>query len=196
MIRSRFLFACLFLAVGLGLLWQFYPLSDAKNRLEELPLYGPGFVGNNVPLNDFEEKAFQGVDVIKRLYRVDNENYLVTVLDGTHNRHIVHDPYYCFTGSGWEIQSKKKFYFGNDSNNGEELVLSRGTKSRAALFWFTDGKSAFSSPMEYWGKATLRRLTFGRSGNEPVLIMIQPLDSISEVNWKEVTHILGQLVLL
>ncbi len=196
MTRLKFIFTCIFLTLVLGLWWLFYPLSEAKERLEKIPLNGSGYVGNDVPLNDFEEKLFKRVSVIKRLYRIGNENYLVTFLDGTHNRSVAHDPYYCFTGSGWEIQNRKVFNFGHGKGRGEELILRRGAKDRAALFWFTDGKSAFSSPLEYWWKATLRRLTLGRSGNEPVLIMIQPLDSISQVNWKEITQILGPLILL
>jgi uncharacterized protein DUF3485 len=192
MTRSKFLMIFLFFAVALGLLWQFYPLQDAKARLNEFPLAGAGFVGNDVPLNDFEATAFNNVNVLKRIYRINNENYLLTVLDGTHNRHVVHDPYYCFTGSGWEIQKQKEFNLANGT--AEELILSRGTKHRTALFWFSDGKSAFRSPLEYWWKATLRRLTFGKSGQEPVLIMVQPLDSITQVNWKEVTRILNDLV--
>ncbi len=189
--RSTFLFVFLIIALLLGLLWQYYPLEDAKLRLEALPLIGSGFVGNNVPLNDFEEQTFKGVNVLKRVYRVNNENYLITVLDGTHNRHVVHDPYYCFTGSGWEIEKQQDVPIANGT--GKELVLRRGSKQRAALFWFSDQISPFSSPMEYWWNSTLRRLTLGRSGQEPVLIMIQPLDSLSQVNWKEVTQVISDL---
>lgn len=194
MTKSIILCVSLVCALLLGFLWQFYPLEDAKLRMEELPLLGPGYVGNNVPLNDFEEKIFKGVNVLKRIYRINNENYLITVLDGTHNRHVVHDPYYCFTGSGWEIEKQREIGLANGS--GQELVLSRGSKQRAALFWFSDGKAPFSSPMEYWGKSTLRRLSLGKTGQEPLLIMIQPLDSIAQVNWKEVTRVLNELVVL
>jgi hypothetical protein len=162
--------------------------------MDALPLSGPGYVGNNVPLNEFEEKTFKGVSVLKRIYRINNENYLITVLDGTHDRHIVHDPYYCFTGSGWEIEKQKEIPLGD--GKGTELVLHRGSKMRAALFWFSDGTIPFGSPLEYWWKSTLRRISFGKSGQEPLLIMIQPIDSISHVNWKEVTHVLNELIML
>lgn len=192
--KTLFLALTLIVAISLGLLWQFYPLTDAKSRLQALPLEGASFVGYDVPLNDFEDKNFHNVNLIKRVYRINHENYMVTVLDGTHNRHAVHDPYYCFTGSGWGIVSKNGYDFGKGV--GEELQLSRGSKSRAALFWFSDGKKIFNSPLEYWWKATLRRITLGKSGEEPVLIMIQPLDSVPKVDWSKVVPLISPLTKL
>lgn len=182
--KTTFLGICTFIAILLGLIWQFYPLIDAKNRLNILPLQGPGFAGYDEPLSDFEEQQFKNVNLLKRVYRINNDNYLVTVLDGTHNRHAVHDPYYCFTGSGWDFISKKEIDIGNGT--AEEIVLKRGVKTRSAIFWFSDGKTSFASPLEYWWKSTLRRITLGKSGEEPVLVMIQPSDSIPDVDWKKV----------
>jgi hypothetical protein len=46
-----------------------------------------------------------------------------------------------------------------------------------AIFFYSTGRTIFSNPTEYWLRATLRRWTLGRSGPEPVLIMVQSLDS-------------------
>ena len=98
------------LAICLSVFWQVYPLPDAKSALDALPLAGPGFIGQDVPLTEFELAFFRGVNVLKRVYKVDNHLYFVTVLDGTRNRHVVvHDPYYCsrerFMAKSWENMS-------------------------------------------------------------------------------------------
>src|ERR1700722_3645836 len=82
-ITQKVLWVLLAIAIFVGLIWQFYPLPDAEKRLHALPLQGPGFIGQDAPLNEFELKFFNKVNVVKRLYRVDHENYFVTVLDGT-----------------------------------------------------------------------------------------------------------------
>jgi hypothetical protein len=191
---QKFLWIALLVAIVLGLLWQLYPLADAKNRIDALPLTGKGFTGMDVPLSDFEQNFFKGVNIIKRIYRIGHENYFVTVLDGTHNRHAVHDPYYCFTGSGWIIQNKKEISLKH--GKGEQLVISKRNREKAALFWFSDGVIEYYSPLEYWWKATLRRLTLGSSSEESVLIMIQPLDTTKDVNWKNITETLKELEVL
>lgn len=182
--NSKILWILLSVAIALGLAWQFYPLPDAHKRIDDLPLSGPGFAGRDVPLNDFEETFFNGVYVLKRVYRVDGNNYFLTVLDGTHNRHVVHDPYYCFTGSGWQIDEARKIPIQNGT--AEQLLLSKGAQKKSAIFWFADGKSNFSETWKYWLTTTLRRLTFGYSGGEPVLIMLQPLDNVKDVDWSKI----------
>jgi Protein of unknown function (DUF3485) len=191
---QKILWAGLAIAILLGLIWQLYPLPDAKKRMDTLPLVGKGFVGTDVPETEFEQIFFKGVNVIKRVYRIEHANFFVTVLDGTHNRHVVHDPYYCFTGSGWTIQSKKEIPLKH--GDGEELVISKNNREKAAIFWFTDGTIVYRSPFEYWWKSTIRRLTLGRSGQESILIMIQPLDTTKDIDWKKITDILSPLVAL
>lgn len=188
---KKILWIALGIAVVLGLIWQFFPLKNAQERLARIPLSGDHFVGENVPLTDFEEKFFKNVNVLKRIYRIEGVYYFVTALDGTDNRHVVHDPYYCFTGSGWDIKSEKNIPIKNGF--AKEIIITKGAQEKAALFWFSNGKEDFTSPMRYWWDATLRRFTLGWSGEEPVLIMIQPLDSVTDVDWKKITTELAAL---
>lgn len=191
-ISQKILWIGLALAIVLGLLWQLYPLSDAQNRFDRLPLVGEGFAGEDVPLSDFEKSFFKDVNVLKRVYRIGNQTFFVTALDGTHNRHVVHDPYYCFTGSGWDIVDKKSIPLQN--GDAEEVTISRNSRDKVALFWFTNGVVEYRSPLRYWMEATLRRLTLGWSGREPVLILIQPLDTTTDVDWKKVLGTFSPLI--
>jgi Protein of unknown function (DUF3485) len=193
-VTKKVLWVCLIVAILLGFIWQLYPLQDAQARIETLPLSGHDYVGKDVPMTEFEQKFFKGVNVIKRIYRIDNYYYFITVLDGTHNRHVVHDPYYCFTGSGWDIVKKKEIPIKDGS--AEDLIISKNGREKTAIFWFSNGAENYSSPFKYWIQATMRRLTFGLSGQEPVLIMIQPLDTTTDVNWKQITDTISPILTL
>ncbi|MFA6916310.1 MAG: exosortase-associated EpsI family protein [Parachlamydiales bacterium] len=168
------LYITLALAICIALLWQFMPLQSAAARISKLPLYGPAYLGENVPLSAFEAKIFGGVDLLKRVYTVADVPYFITVIDGTRNRHVVHDPYYCFHGGGWDVIKDEPFPIAN--GDARLVSLKKGDQTQEALYWFSDGKHSFGSTYRYWWEATKRRLTFGHSGEEPVLIVVQPIE--------------------
>lgn len=188
------LWAFLIITILLGFIWQFFPLKDARQRIYALPLNGPGFEGRDLPLSPLEENFFKNVNVLKRLYVVDNQIFFVTALDGTRNRHVVHDPYYCFRGGGWEIVSEKQIPL--PRGHGNVVEITKGNEKKTAIYWFSDGKKQFTSPWTYWWEATLRRLTLGHSGPEPLLIMVQPLGDVTEVDWEKVLKTLQPVLWL
>ncbi len=174
--KELFLGIALLAAIFLGCLWQFYPLPNAKARLAKLPMNGENFKGKKVPLVDWEKQVFGKVNLLKRVYEVDGELFFLTAIDGTNNRNVVHDPLYCFKGGGWDIVSRKPFKLGA-KGEGMLVHIQKGLQQRDALVWFSDDQLRFYSVYEYWLQTMLRRLTLGRSGSEPVLIMIQPLEA-------------------
>lgn len=178
---QKILWISLFVAIALGALWQFYPLPNADQRINSLPFVGPGYRGKDVPLTAFEEEFFKGVNVIKRIYTVGNKTLFITILDGTNNRHVVHDPYFCFKGSGWNIESAETVNIPNGI--AKLLKIEKNQVKKEALFWFSDGTKNYDSPYQYWKETTLRRLSLGKSGPEPVLIIVQPIEEGS-LNWK------------
>lgn len=191
--RRSWLWGLLILALILGLIWQFYPLPNAAQRFEHLPLFDKGFAGRNIPLNEFEKNFFKNVTVMKRLYTVGDQRLFITALDGTRNRHVVHDPYYCFRGGGWEIMSEEAVTL--PKGEAKLLTLTREEKTQPALYWFSDGSTQYTSPMKYWWQATLRRLSLGASGPEPVLIIVQPIDG-QELDWKALFKTFPELLAL
>lgn len=176
--QKIWIFLCL--AVILGALWQFVPLQDAANRLEKLPLEGLGYRGKSLPLNETEQQFLNKVNVLKRTYAVNGQSFLVTVVDGTNDRHVVHDPYFCFRGTGWKILKEENLALNRGSAT--KITLKKNDSFREALFWFTDGQKQFSSPLRYWVETSLRRLTLGASGGEPVLVVVQAPED-QDVNW-------------
>ncbi len=190
--RQLILWLSLGLAVALGILWQFVPLPDAKQRMNSLPLYGPGFVGRDVPLSGWEVDFFKDVNVLKRIYRVGKQTLFITALDGTRNRHAVHDPLYCFRGGGWEVAEQESLPIA-DGGSIALVKLKKDGKEQDALYWFSNGKTHYDKPLEYWWQATFRRLTLGASGAEPILVMVQPIDD-TPLNWKEILQAFPQIL--
>jgi hypothetical protein len=179
---SRYLWLGLVFTIALGFTWQFFPISDAKQRLLQFPLKGSNFSGVNVPLTPFESQFFQQINILKRIYTVSNQTFFIYALDGTHNRHLVHDPFYCFRGAGWEVVHQTPFQIPGGTAN--LVKLSKNGQVKETLYWFSDGFSHYKFPLRYWWQTTLRRLTLGLSGEEPVLIVIQPIEGVS-LDWKQ-----------
>lgn len=187
------LLSFLSLVIVIGIIWQFFPLTNAQARLDKIPLSGPDFSGENIPVTPQELEYLPHVNIIKRLYTVGDEKYFIYVLDGTANRHAVHDPTYCFAGGGWTVINTQDIPFQNGSAS--IYTLQKGDQTRRVLLWFTNGKTVFASPWRYWWETTLRRLTLGSYGQEPVLVVVQPLTP-GEKNWKEFFDQFPQIILI
>jgi hypothetical protein len=177
----KLLWLGLALAVGLGLLWQFFPLPDAQDRVAALPKSGIGYTSQDLPLSPETRQVVGQARVLRRAYQLDGQQVTVWVVDGSRNRHAVHDPLYCVRGGGWQILSQRVFPIA-----GGEARLIRALRDgheTESLVWFSDGRTRHASAPRYWWQTTFRRLTLGGSGPEPVLVIVQPLDARA-VNWR------------
>ncbi len=167
---AKLLWVAFAIMVPLGTMWQFYPLSDASARLDKFPRNSVHVTSRDLPLSAGEEAIFRWVTVVKRAAVVGDDRAVVTVIDGTQNRHAVHDPEFCFRGAGWEVTGEETVPLDNGQ---ARLVHLRQDKDVAeALYWFSDGSRQFDQPLTYWWKTALRRVTFGTSGSEPVLVVL------------------------
>jgi hypothetical protein len=169
--RRAGLWAVIGVAMACGALWAMYPLPDAARRLQSVPRSGAGFSSTDITLTPTELQALGRVNLIHRQYQVENQSFYTTIIDGTKDRHAVHDPRYCFQGAGWNVLAERKL----DLPGGEAnwVRATQGDREVQALFWFSDGKTRYTSVLRYWWQTTLRRMTLGRSGAEPVLVVLQ-----------------------
>jgi hypothetical protein len=172
--RNRlFLWTLLLLVLALGAAWDRYPLADAAGRLALLPKSGPGFASVSVSLTPQEIDTFGDTNVEKRLYESTSGRLLITAVDGSRDRHAVHDPMYCFRGSGWEPELQETVAV--PGGEARWVRLQKHGQEIQALYWFSDGRRRHGSAPHYWWQTTLRRLTLGASGPEPVLVVVQSL---------------------
>jgi len=153
---------------------EFMPAQDAVEQLVAIPIQGNEFRSIEMPLTHQERELLGGASAAKRMvYPQGVSPFLFSAVDGTRNRHAVHDPRYCFVGAGWQIVNEET----RETPRGpvQVLTLEREGARRHALFWFSSPEGWFVSPMTYWAKATWRRLTLGVGGEEPILLVAQTL---------------------
>lgn len=158
--------------VLLSLLWEWIPAQVPARRLDLLPTEGLGFVSRDLPLSETEAQVYRQVETVKRFYQAREQRFLLTAVDGSRNRHAVHDPLYCFRGDGWQVVREQSVAV--PGGRAKRLSLARSGRRTEAVFWFTDGRERYASAGRAWWRSLLRRLTFGRSGGEPVLVLLQP----------------------
>ncbi|MBU6401781.1 MAG: exosortase-associated EpsI family protein [Verrucomicrobia bacterium] len=159
------------LGVLCGALWDLFPLPDAQGRLDRIPRRVGRFAGYDISLTDSEKVVLGRVDLVHRKYQFNGWNFFLTVIDGTRDRHAVHDPRYCFEGAGWRVVAEKPLVVPGGAATWLEL---RQADDRAeAVFWFSDGARRHSSLPWYWAQTVLRRMSLGRSGPEPVMVVLQ-----------------------
>jgi hypothetical protein len=169
---KKILWIALAVALVLSLVWQFAPLTDASVRLDAIPLHGFGFTGRDIPLADAEKSIYSPARVLKRLYQVDRQQVIVIAIDGSRNRHAIHDPTFCFRGAGWTIAASR--FIPVAGGEVRLLSLTKDGQTREAMYWLSDGQTRHASALRYWWQTTLRRLTLGHSGDEPILFVLQP----------------------
>ncbi|MEI6779586.1 MAG: exosortase-associated EpsI family protein [Verrucomicrobiota bacterium] len=176
--------------VGLGvmmlfsLLWSLVPSGLATGRLRSLPLKGFGFVGRDLPFNQTEQQIYHEAEAIKRLYQTRGQGFILTAIDGTRDRHAVHDPLYCFRGDGWQVVRQQTLAVPGGRAN--LVTLTRSGRQTEAVFWFTNGRERQDSAWRGWWLGLRRRLTFGQSGShDPALVLLQPANNEAPV-WTSV----------
>ncbi|WOO42025.1 exosortase-associated EpsI family protein [Rubellicoccus peritrichatus] len=185
------LWALLVFAVLLTIIWEVVPLPDASRRLAAIPEHGPGFASRELPLSDLERDSLGKATALKRLVISDpGVPIILSIIDGTHNRHAVHDPVYCFVGEGWNIVEEKDIEI--PSGHARYLLLERNGENCEAVYWFDDNDRRFTDPTDYWMQATLRRLSFGQSGEEPILVLMRSIPG-QATNWQNLPYLINHL---
>lgn len=176
--------------IGCGTAWSLLPLDSAADRLALVPLAAGGFVGEDVPLNEREMKVLGRVDHLHREYALPAGSVYVTLIDGSRDRHAVHDPRYCFRGAGWTVLSEEKR--GLPGGEATWLRAQRDGEVAEAAFWFSDGRKRHASLTVYLGSTILRRVSFGRLGGRPVLVVVQSF-AATPMDWAQVEEMVGVL---
>jgi len=178
------------LAIALGIAWETYPLDGGSRRLAAMALTGPGFAGEDVRLDPGEQAVYGSARVLKRKYACKAGAVLITIVDGARNRHGVHDPVYCLRGAGWQITDTQDV--AAPSGKGEWIRASRDGKQSEITYWFSEPGSDYASPTRYWMRTALRHMTLGRSGSEPLLVIVQPI-GVASVDMTELYRTLPPL---
>jgi hypothetical protein len=185
-----FLWPVAVLSILCGAAWSVHPMEGAGERLREIPLQRGQFKGRDIPLTERERVVLGRVDLLHRQYSYPGRSVYVTVVDGSKDRHAVHDPRYCFQGAGWKVlKEENRPVVGGEST---WIAAERDGQSAEAVFWFTNGTERHSSVPRYLWDAMLRRVSFGRLGGKPLLVVVQYFGDL-RFDPKEVDTMIAQL---
>ena len=156
-------------------------LTDANARLAALPLNAAGFHSTDLPLSTAEVQVYRHIHVLKKLCAWHGEQAQLVCLDGTHDRHAVHDPRLCFRSARWEVLSESVV---PHPAGGEmrRMRLRRDNREVETVYWWSTSAGRHASAMKYFIQSSLRRLTQGHSGDEPVLVLLQPVQA-GQLDW-------------
>ena len=179
-------------AVAASMVWPHLPMHGDPRPLDRIPRSGIGLKSRDADLTDLEKKWLGDAEGLKRIFSFRGQLWLLAVTDGTNNRQAVHDPMYCFLGEGWELTSKKPVPLAGGS--AMCATMTRNGQSAQVLYWFYDGCAPFCSVPEFWAKSTLRRITRGRSGAEPLLFILRPVEQ-ANTGWLESAAQIAPLLL-
>jgi len=188
---KKILWIALALALILSLVWQFTPLRDASARLNAIPLRGFAYTGRDLPLEDVERSIYQPARVVKRIYEVGRQQMIMVAIDGSRNRHAIHDPTFCFRGAGWVISNGRQIPV--PGGYAKLLSLRKDGRTVEVMYWMSDGRTRYASALRYWWQTTLRRITLGHSGEEPILFVLQPAHGES-LDWDSLLEQFPELV--
>lgn len=185
--------AGLVLAVAATLAWDGGAPETVGQCTAQISLSGIGFRGQDLPLNEAERSVFASATAIKRLYETGCGQWLVLIVDSSGNRHAIHDPAYCFRGAGWTVTEVQPVPIPGGSAT--LLRLLRAQEKREILYWISDGRTRHTSQLRAWYASAWRRMTRGRSGRAPILVVIQPAGP-RPVAWDQLTERLPELFAL
>lgn len=184
--------AALAMVVFLGVFWNL-PLPDASERLRKLPESGLMYRSRPLDVSQAERKIFGAATVLRRQIFAGRHTFALTVIDGTHNRHAVHNPLHCFQGSGYRAGDGSVVPLSQGHGKSFRLDSPQGTAT--VLFWFSDGKERHASAWRYWWQASCRRISRGASGPEPVLVILST-NGDAQASWPEILAACPELMSL
>lgn len=190
--KNLFLAALLVSAVLLSMVWPRLPMAGDPDPLARIPREGIGLQSRDLEISPTEKKWLGGAAGLKRVYSFRGRLWLLAVTDGTNNRQSVHDPTYCFLGEGWKITGQSPMPLAGGS--AMCVTMERNGETSRAIYWFYDGNTPFSSVVDFWIKSTIRRITRGLSGPEPLLFILRPLGTDTAL-WQTSANEIAPLLL-
>ncbi len=115
--------------------------------LDKITMEINGWNGENLPTSAQEKKWFEDGDLITRQYiKGDDKLYLVAIQERG-DRHRVHSPVDCYSGSGWMIKEKETLRIGSKSNSKtvRRMYVVKNGVPRFVYYWFSNGDDQCAS---------------------------------------------------
>lgn len=141
--RNRIVLVLVLLSATALLSWKvLYPPKMQRTYLKarELPLELGAWAGREVTVEEYVYRILETRDVIERSYN-DSAGGLpvhMAVVYSADNRRVAHPPELCYTGSGWEVNSKQYVNI-EGLPPMVRLVISHAHEKQLVLYCFKSG---------------------------------------------------------
>lgn len=164
---------------GASVVWSTHDLSDANQRVTNLPTSGLGLRGGAVAIDEHTKVVFGRATAIRHWYDLGGDGILLTVVDGTHDRHAVHDPLVCLRGTGWAVVDQTTAPVAGGT--AAVVTITKHGETRQVAWWYSDGASRWHDTSSTWWHHALRRLSLGASAPASVMVLVEPLGNRSHL---------------
>lgn len=116
--------------------------------LDNLTMNIDGWNGANLPPSEREKNWIEQGDLIIRSYQKDNNTVYLVAIQEKGDRHKVHSPQDCYSGSGWVILRKDSISIGDDNDEYKivrRMHVVKDNNSRLVYYWLTNGEDRTES---------------------------------------------------
>jgi EpsI family protein len=104
--------------------------------------------GTDISPGENEKNWVEQGDLIIRSYQRDNNTVYLVAIQEKGDRHKVHSPQDCYSGSGWVILRKDSISIGEDSVKNKivrRMHVVKDNNSRLVYYWLTNGEDRTES---------------------------------------------------
>ncbi len=120
--------------------------------LDNITMNIDGWKGTNLSPSEREKNWVEQGDLIIRSYQKDNNTVYLVAIQEKGDRHKVHSPQDCYSGSGWVILRKDSISIGDDNDKYKivrRMHVVKDNKPRLVYYWLTNGEEISSSFKEH-----------------------------------------------
>ena len=161
--------------LGFCTLFGFY-LQLLEKPVPQIAL--PDFSGirsRELPISSNTRERVGDIQVLRKLYEVDQRPILVTVMSSSGAGKNLHDPTRCLLGEGWTVLKQSTISLpGGDAKS---LRVNRGDQVWELITWFQSGKQKEKSMAWFKLQSILHKLTAGKAGEPLIMVsVLLPLD--------------------
>lgn len=145
----QFIFLVLLVAV-LMVFWMDYNQNRTVSGVElsSIPEKIDGWVGSELPKSDEDQKRAEAGDFVLRKYIANEEFIYFVAIQERGDRHRVHSPLNCYTGSGWDLLEKREVMLGRRVLV-RRLLVHKEDSYRLVYYWFTNGSTHSTGFLEH-----------------------------------------------
>jgi len=176
-VKLSLYYSVLLLACGACVLWVSTQSGRSSQRIGRIESECKRYGLMPDSFSVAETQQLGAATAIRYRIILGQDEFLLTVVDGSRHRQAVHDPEYCWTVLAREIVP-------NEHGTAQAVTTLKGGKPTSTLYWYCSDNKRYCSPLKYMLATSLRRISAGWLSEEPLLVVVTPASG-NTINWHE-----------